>query len=82
MDKRHLCNPKVPSLRHQKSYVKLAKALGYSVGEHATTINFQGKPTDDDLVTVGINAHLSPQCCRQILDEIREATQELQKYIL
>jgi hypothetical protein len=30
MDKRHLYDQKVPSLRHQKSYVKLAKALGYS----------------------------------------------------
>lgn len=53
-----------------------------TLGEHATTINFQGKPTDDDLVTVGTNAHLSPQCCRQILDEVREATRELQRNFL
>ncbi|MBO6255265.1 MAG: hypothetical protein J6O49_16765 [Bacteroidaceae bacterium] len=52
------------------------------MGEHATTINFQGKPSDKDMITVGTNAHLTPQCCRQIIDEVKEATRELQRYFL
>ncbi len=51
-----------------------------TLGEHATTINFQGKPSDEDMITVGTNAHLTPQCCRQIIDEVKEATRELQRY--
>lgn len=49
-----------------------------TLGEHASTINFQGQPSDDDMITVGTNAHLTPQCCRQIIDEVRETTKELQ----
>ena len=51
-----------------------------TLGEHASTINFQGKPTDEDLITVGTNAHLTPQRCRQIIDEVKEATEELKRY--
>lgn len=51
-----------------------------TLGEHATTVNFHGLPSDDDMITVGTNAHLTPQCCRQIIDEIQETTRELQVY--
>lgn len=51
-----------------------------TLGEHATTVNYQGKPSDDDMITVGINAHLTHQCCRQIIEEVREKTKELQVY--
>lgn len=53
-----------------------------TLGEHASTINFQGKPSDEDMITVGTNAHLKPQRCRQIIEEVREATQELQRYFI
>ena len=51
-----------------------------TLGEHASTINFKGLPSDEDMITVGTNAHLTPQCCRQIIDEVKEATRELQRY--
>ena len=51
-----------------------------TLGEHASTINFQGKPSDADMITVGTNAHLTPQRCRQIIEEVKKATEELQKY--
>lgn len=51
-----------------------------TLGEHASTINFNGNPSDEDLVLVGTNAHLKPHRCRQIIEEVREATQELQRY--
>ena len=51
-----------------------------TLGEHASTINFHGQPSDDDMVTVGTNAHLTPQCCCNIIEEVREKTQELQRY--
>ena len=53
-----------------------------TLGEHASTINFQGNPSDEDIITVGTNAHLTPQRCRQIIEEVREATTELQRYFL
>ncbi|MBQ7420517.1 MAG: type II toxin-antitoxin system HipA family toxin [Prevotella sp.] len=53
-----------------------------TLGEHASTINFQGNPTDDDMITVGTNAHLTPQCCRAIIEEVRDVTRELQRYFI
>ena len=51
-----------------------------TLGEHASTVNFHGLPTDDDMITVGTNAHLAPQCCRGIIEDVKEATKELQRY--
>lgn len=51
-----------------------------TLGEHATTVNFHGLPSDEDMIIVGTNAHLTPQRCREIIDEVRECTKELRKY--
>ena len=32
------------------------------------------------MIIVGTNAYLTPQCCRQIIEEVRETTKELQEY--
>lgn len=53
-----------------------------TLGEHASTINFNGNPSDEDMITVGTNTHLTPQRCRQIIEEVRESTCELQKYFI
>ena len=51
-----------------------------TLGEHASTINYKGQPSDDDMIAIGTDAHLSPQCCRELIDEIKEKTQELHVY--
>ena len=51
-----------------------------TLGEHASTVNFHGLPTDEDMITVGTNAHLTPHCCREVIDDVKEATKELQRY--
>ena len=51
-----------------------------TLGEHATTVNFHGLPSDEDMITVGTNAHLKPQRCREVIEEVREETKELQQY--
>ena len=48
-----------------------------TLGEHATTINFRGLPTDEDLVAVGTNTKMSSQRCLQIIDEVKTSTKEL-----
>ena len=53
-----------------------------TLGEHATTINFKGLPTDEDLITVGTNIRISRARCLQIMEEIREGTKELSKYFI
>lgn len=42
-----------------------------TLGEHATTINFKGLPTDEDMITVGINTKMSYTRCQQIIDEVK-----------
>ena len=53
-----------------------------TLGEHATTINFKGLPTDEDLITVGTNIRISRARCLQILEEVRAGTKELRKYLI
>lgn len=48
-----------------------------TLGEHATTVNFRGLPTDEDLVAVGTNTKMTRERCLQIIDEIKTATKEL-----
>ena len=48
-----------------------------TLGEHATTVNFRGLPTDEDLVAVGTNTKMSRERCLQIIDEVKTATKEL-----
>ena len=45
-----------------------------TLGEHATTVNFKGMPTDEDMITVGLNIKMSRQRCKQIIDEVKSAT--------
>jgi len=37
-----------------------------TLGEHATTVNFRGLPTDEDLVAVGTNTKMSRERCTKI----------------
>ena len=48
-----------------------------TLGEHATTINFKGLPTDEDLITVGMNTKMTRERCRQIIDEVRSVIEDL-----
>lgn len=47
-----------------------------TLGEHATTINFKGKPTDEDMITIGMNIKMSRQRCQQIIEEVRNVLKE------
>lgn len=51
-----------------------------TLGEHASTINFKGLPSDEDMITVGMNIRMSRERCQQIIEEVREGTRELKKY--
>ena len=51
-----------------------------TLGEHASTINFKGIPTDEDMITVGMNIRMSRERCQQIIEEVKEGTRELEKY--
>lgn len=51
-----------------------------TLGEHASTINFKGLPSDEDIITVGMNIRMSRERCQQIIEEVREGTRELKKY--
>ena len=51
-----------------------------TLGEHATTINFKGLPTGEDLITVGTNIRIPRARCLQIMEEVREGTKELSIY--
>jgi serine/threonine-protein kinase HipA len=51
-----------------------------TLGEHASTINFKGLPTDEDMITVGMNIRMSRERCQQIIEEVKEGTRELEKY--
>ncbi len=46
-----------------------------TLGEHATTINFKGLPTDEDMIVVGMNTQMSRTRCLQLIEEVREATE-------
>lgn len=51
-----------------------------TLGEHASTVNFKGLPTDEDLIIVGTNIRMTRQRCQQIIEEVREEVRELNKY--
>ena len=51
----------------------------HTLGEHASTVNFKGLPTDEDLIVVGMNIRISRVRCQEIIEEIREGTKELSK---
>lgn len=48
-----------------------------TLGEHASTVNFNGLPTDEDMITVGTNIRITRTRCLEIIEEVREETKEL-----
>ena len=48
-----------------------------TLGEHATTVNYHGLPTDEDMIVVGTNIRISRVRCQEIIDEVREGTKEV-----
>lgn len=42
-----------------------------TLGEHASTINYKGLPTDEDMITVGMNIKMTRQRCLQIIEEVK-----------
>ena len=50
-----------------------------TLGEHATTVNFKGLPTDEDMITVGMNTKMLRTRCQQIIDEVKAVIKELGK---
>ena len=52
-----------------------------TLGEHASTINYKGLPSDEDMITVGMNIRMTRERCQQIIEEVREGTRELKKYL-
>jgi serine/threonine-protein kinase HipA len=52
-----------------------------TLGEHATSVNFKGLPTDEDMVLVGTNTKMSRTRCLQIIEEVRDVAEKLLKDI-
>ena len=76
-------NLKARRLEKKLSTKSLSEMSGVPAsGEHATTINFKGLPTDEDLITVGTNIRISRARCLQMMEEVREGTKELSKYFI
>jgi len=48
-----------------------------TLGEHVTTVNFKGQPSDEDMITVGTNIRISRTRCLEIMEEVREYTKIL-----
>ena len=46
-----------------------------TLSKHATTVNFKGLPTDEDLITVGMNTKMTRECCQQIIDEVKSVVE-------
>lgn len=47
-----------------------------TLGEHASTVNYNGLPTDEDMITVGTNIRISRSRCLEIMEEVREGVKE------
>ena len=48
-----------------------------TLGQHATTVNYNGLPTDEDMIIVGTNIRIPRTRCQEIIDEVREGTKDL-----
>ena len=66
-------------------YLAPAYDLTYSdtyFGEHTTSVSWKGKNfTENDLISVGVQAGLKKAECRSILQEIAEKTEDLDQYL-
>jgi serine/threonine-protein kinase HipA len=49
---------------------------GYN-GEHATTVNGLGRPTEEDMITVGMGIRMSEKRCCEIIEECKFHVKEL-----
>jgi len=52
-----------------------------TLGGHASTVNFKGLPTDEDMITVGTNIRITRARCLEIIEEVREGTKELKPFV-
>lgn len=48
-----------------------------TLGQHATTANYNGLPTDEDLLVVRTNIRMSRQRCMQIIDDVKPVAEKL-----
>ena len=48
-----------------------------TLGEHATTVNYKGHPTDEDMIAVGMNTRMSRERCLQVIDEVKAVIKDL-----
>ncbi len=48
-----------------------------TLGEHATSVNFKGLPSDEDMITIGMNTKMSRERCLEIIREVKDALQTL-----
>lgn len=48
-----------------------------TLGEHATTVNYKGLPTDEDMITVGTNIRMTRARCQEIIEEVRKGTSNI-----
>ena len=51
-----------------------------TLGEHATTVNFNGLPTESDMIFVGKNIKISEKRCKEIIEEVKEGVIGLEKW--
>lgn len=69
------------SFIYRKGHWELSPAydLTYnqSLREHATSVNFKGLPSDEDMNSVGMNTKMSRERCLQIIREVKDAIQTL-----
>lgn len=54
----------------------------YSLGQHASTVNYNGLPTDQDMIKVGTNIRITSQRCMEILDEVKTIVHEKLKFLI
>ncbi|MBP5318768.1 MAG: type II toxin-antitoxin system HipA family toxin [Paludibacteraceae bacterium] len=47
-----------------------------TLGEHATTINYKGIPTNEDMIVVGTNIRISRSRCQEIITEINDVVND------
>ena len=49
----------------------------HTLGEHATTANGKGLPSDEDLITVGTAIRITRQRCMEIIKQVKPIAQDL-----
>ena len=63
--------PNIPQASSKQKLNETRVLNAFYLGEHATTINFKGLPTDEDMITVGMNIKMTRDRCRQIIEEVK-----------